>query len=76
MAGHGTEPPNREKGEGDDQASDRGGKKQSINKPQTSSYVDRSKTNVSFDQRLKRNVLEITLEKTEKDSNMDVSLIL
>ena len=31
------------------------------------SYADRLKTNVNYDQRLKRNVLEIQLEKTEKD---------
>ena len=29
------------------------------------SYSDRLKTNVRYDQRLKRNVLEITLEKTQ-----------
>ena len=37
------------------------------------SYSDRLKTNVRYDQRLKRNVLEITLEKTGKDAeNEDV----
>ena len=36
------------------------------------SYSDRLKTNVRFDQRLKRNVLEITLEKTDKTSEFDV----
>ena len=36
------------------------------------SYSDRLKTNVRFDQRLKRNVLEITLEKTDKDGEFDV----
>ena len=35
-----------------------------------SSYADRLKTNVNYDQRLKRNVLEIMLEKTEKDAEM------
>lgn len=33
----------------------------------TSSYAERLKTNVNYDQRLKRNVLEIQLEKSEKD---------
>jgi hypothetical protein len=36
------------------------------------SYSDRLKTNVRFYQRLKRNVLEITLEKTDKDGEFDV----
>ena len=36
------------------------------------SYSDRLKTNVRFDQRLKRNVLEITLEKTDKHGEFDV----
>ena len=35
------------------------------------SYSDRLKTNVRFDQRLKRNVLEITLEKTGSESETD-----
>ena len=35
------------------------------------SYSDRLKTNVRYDQRLKRNVLEITLEKTETNANID-----
>ena len=41
--------------------------------PQASkmSYSDRLKTNVRYDQRLKRNVLEITLEKTENDATID-----
>ena len=85
MAGPGTEPPDRETGGGDYHASDGVGENplqetnqfseshQSINKTKTSSYADRLKTNVRFDQRLKRNVLEITLEKTGKDSNLDVS---
>ena len=34
------------------------------------SYADRLKTNVSYNERLKRNILEITLEKTEKDAEM------
>ena len=37
---------------------------------QPSSYADRLKSNVNFDQRLKRNVLEITLEKRDKNSEM------
>ena len=36
------------------------------------SYSDRLKTNVRFDQRLKRNVLEITLEKDDKNGEFDV----
>ena len=36
------------------------------------SYSDRLKTNVRFDQRLIRNVLEITLEKTDKEAEFDV----
>ena len=44
----------------------------SINQIQPMSYSDRLKTNVRFDQRLKRNILEITLEKTNRDSDMDV----
>ena len=35
-------------------------------------YAERLKTNVKYDQRLKRNILEITLEKTEKDADIDV----
>ena len=34
------------------------------------SCAERLKTNVNYDQRLKRNVLEIVLEKTEKDAEM------
>ena len=34
------------------------------------SYADRLKTNVNYDQRLKRNVLEIFLEKIEKEAEM------
>ena len=34
------------------------------------SYSDRLKTNVRYDQRLKRNVLEITLEKTNSETEM------
>ena len=35
------------------------------------SYSDRLKTNVRYDQRLKRNVLEITLEKTDTEAELD-----
>ena len=35
------------------------------------SYSDRLKTNVKYDQRLKRNVLEITLEKTDAEAELD-----
>ena len=38
--------------------------------PKQPSYAERLKTNIRFDQRLKRNVLEITLEKTLKDAEM------
>ena len=37
-----------------------------------SSYSDRLKTNVRFDQRLKRNVLEITLEKSDPSVDINV----
>ena len=36
------------------------------------SYADRLKTNVKFDQRLKRNVLEITIEKTDKEKRIEL----
>ena len=36
------------------------------------SYSDRLKTNVNFNERLKRNVLEIQLEKTNQDANINV----
>ena len=36
------------------------------------SYSDKLKTNVNYNQRLKRNVLEITLERTEKDADLNV----
>ena len=35
------------------------------------SYSDKLKTNVRFDQKLKRNVLEITLEKTSSEASID-----
>ena len=38
------------------------------------SYADRLKTNVRYDQRLKRNVLEITIEKTDKAKKIDLKL--
>ena len=34
-------------------------------KPQPNSYSERVKTNIKYDQRLKRNILEITLEKID-----------
>ena len=37
------------------------------------SYSDSLKTNIRYDQRLKRNVLEITLEKTSNDADGEVS---
>ena len=36
------------------------------------SYSDRLKTNVKYDQRLKRNLLEITLEKSNPSVDIDV----
>ena len=36
------------------------------------SYSERLKANVNYNQRLKRNELEITLEKTEKDADLNV----
>ena len=44
------------------------------NTSDTDSYAKRLKTNVKFDHRLKRNVLEITLEKTSDDSDNEVTL--
>ena len=40
------------------------------NSQREASYADRLKTNIRFDQRLKRNILEITLEKTMKDAEL------
>ena len=37
------------------------------------SYAQRLRTNINYDQRLKRNKLEITAEKTEKDSEIILS---
>ena len=37
------------------------------------SYADRLKTNVKYDHRLKRNVLEITIEKDNKDMRVKMS---
>ncbi len=37
------------------------------------SYADRLKTNVKYDHRLKRNVLEITIEKDSKDMRVDMN---
>ena len=36
------------------------------------SYSEKLKTNVNYNQRLKRNVLEISLEKTEEDADLNV----
>ena len=41
------------------------------NQPQGNSYSDRLKTNVRYDQRLKRNVLEITLEKSDPSADLN-----
>ena len=38
----------------------------------TTSYADRLKTNVRYDHRLKRNVLEITIEKSDKEARIDL----
>ena len=38
-----------------------------------STYAQRLKTNVKYDQRLKRNVLEIVLEKTEKEADLAIT---
>ena len=38
------------------------------------SYSDRLKTNVRFDQRLKRNVLEITLAKSNAEADAEISV--
>ena len=38
----------------------------------TRSYADRLKTNVMVDHKLKRNILEITIEKTEKDKKIEL----
>ena len=37
------------------------------------SYADRLKTNVKYDHRLKRNILEITIEKHNKDMRVEMS---
>ena len=47
-----------------------GGGEEKVNK--SMSYSDKLKTNVRYDQRLKRNVLEIALEKTDSDTTFDV----
>ena len=36
------------------------------------SYADRLKTNIKYDQRLKRNVLEIEIEKLDRDNEVDL----
>ena len=37
------------------------------------SYAERLKTNIRYDQRLKRNVLDIEIEKLDKDNDLDLS---
>ena len=37
------------------------------------SYADRLKTNVKYDHMLKRNVLEITIEKDNKDMRVELN---
>ena len=39
----------------------------------SSSYSEKLRTNVRYDQRLKRNVLEIALEKTDSDADIDIT---
>ena len=41
--------------------------------PAVPTYSERLKSNVKYDQRLKRNVLEICLEKTEKDAEVVIN---
>ena len=36
------------------------------------SYAERLRTNINFSQRLQRNVLEVTLEKTENTAEIDI----
>ena len=43
--------------------------------PKLLSYSDRLKSNIRFDQRLKRNVLEITLERTHRDADINVDQV-
>ena len=64
MAGPGTEPPD----------GGTGGGGEINNQPPNPrvSYSDRLKTNINFNQRLKRNILEITLERTNKDAEMKI----
>ena len=48
--------------------------KEKVDKPvNVLSYADRLKTNVKFDQRLKRNVLEIEIEKVDKEADIVLS---
>ena len=44
-----------------------GGRDPGGHKDHAQSYANRLKTNVSYNERLKRNILEITVEKTDKD---------
>ena len=41
--------------------------------PGAKSYAERLKTNVSYNERLKRNVLEIAIEKNESDAEVMIS---
>ena len=41
--------------------------------PGERTYADRLKTNVSYNERLKRNVLEITVEKIDSDAEIIIS---
>ena len=38
------------------------------------SYSEKLRTNVNYNQRLKRNLLEISLERTEKDADLNVGI--
>ena len=59
----GGEPPDKQAGAESESA-------QGLHHHHKQSYSDRLKTNVRFDQRLKRNILEITLEKSDTDANL------
>ena len=64
MAGPGTEPP--------DGGTVGGGEINNQPPNPRVSYSDRLKTNINFNQRLKRNILEITLERTNKDAEIRI----
>ena len=81
MAAGATPPPGSRHGRGGDKPPDHlaGGESESVqgrgdelvqDSYHKQSYSDRLKTNVRFDQRLKRNILEITLEKSDTDANL------